>query len=137
MNYLEKKSGCLVRPGSSSWRHSGYYRAHRSPISFRSGAQPGAATNLRAFAVSDAHAAALGAPEPLSTEHLYFHGIQRTPNGHPNLGVSLPTILDALNHDGQCVETGWPYLDALPMDLAKWTPPSTATPAYRRNSSRA
>src|SRR5215469_3921058 len=62
-----------------------------------------------AFAVSDAHAAARGTNELLSTEHLYFHGVQRTPNGHPNLGVSLSTILDALKHDGQCAETGWPY----------------------------
>jgi Papain family cysteine protease len=87
-----------------------------------------------AFAVSDAHAAARGAPEPLSPEHLYFHGVQRTSNGHPNLGVSLLKILDALRIDGQCAETGWPYLDTLPADLATWTPPSTATPAHRHDS---
>ena len=90
-----------------------------------------------AFAVSDAHAAARGANELLSPEHLYFHGIQRTPNGHPNLGVSLPTILDALKHDGQCAEIGWPYLDAIPADLAMWTPPPTAIPVYRWDSSQA
>jgi hypothetical protein len=90
-----------------------------------------------AFAVSDAHAAVRDAPEPLSIEHLYFHEIQRTPNGHPDLGVTLPTILDALTHDGQCTETGWPYLSVVPTDITMWTPPPTATPVYRRNSSRA
>jgi hypothetical protein len=49
----------------------------------------------------------------------------------------LATILDALKHDGQCAEGGWPYLNALPADLAKWTPPATATPVYRRDASYA
>jgi hypothetical protein len=89
-----------------------------------------------AFAITDAHAGARGAAEELSPEHLYFHGVQRTPKGHPDHGVSLPAILDALKFDGQCTETGWPYLDALPVNLSMWVPPPTATPIYRRASDR-
>jgi hypothetical protein len=87
-----------------------------------------------AFATSDAHAAARGTPTPLSVEHLYFHAVQRTPGGHPNDGVSLQTILEALNLDGQAHETGWPYLDSLPPDLSSWTPPRSATPVFKRES---
>jgi hypothetical protein len=84
-----------------------------------------------AFAVSDAHAVARGAYETLSVEHLYFHAVQRTVNGHPARGVALPTALEALRLDGQCAEAGWPYLDLLPVDLTSWIPPSSATPIYR------
>ena len=87
-----------------------------------------------AFAISDAHAAARGAYVALSVEHLYWHAVQRTSGGHPNSGVTLPTALAALLHDGQCVEAGWPYQDPLPSNLAAWRPPTTATPVYRRAS---
>jgi hypothetical protein len=87
-----------------------------------------------AFATSDVHAAARGQTEPLSVEHLYYHAVQRTPGGHPDSGVNLPTVLAALHHDGQTTESGWPYLDSLPADLAAWKPPSSAAPVYRRSS---
>ena len=84
-----------------------------------------------AFAVSDAHAAARGPYHPLSAEHLYYHAVGRTPSGHPALGVGFPAILLALSADGQCVETGWPYLPILPGDVSTWVPPTTATPNHR------
>ena len=89
-----------------------------------------------AFAVSDAHAAARGPFKPLSVEHLYYHAVKRTPGGRPEDGASLSTTLDALKVDGQCVETGWPYADRSPCDLASWAPPTTATPVYRRGSEK-
>ena len=85
-----------------------------------------------AFAISDTHAATRGTLKPLSVEHLYYHAVQRTPGRDPNSGVNMPTSLQALEKDGQCLEEGWPYVD--PLDLAAWSPPATATPTFRRAS---
>jgi hypothetical protein len=85
-----------------------------------------------AFALSDAHCAARGVVEALSVEHLYYHAVKRTPGGHPEKGVALPAAQEALRLDGQSAETGWPYLAAVPSDLAQWKPPSGATPLFRR-----
>lgn len=87
-----------------------------------------------AFAVSDAHAAARGPFEFLSVEYLYYHSIRRTPGGHPDDGVTLSIALDALGGDGQCIETGWPYIESLPADLSTWKPPATADPVLMRDS---
>lgn len=90
-----------------------------------------------AFAASDLHAAVRAQPfRPLSVEHLYWHAVRHTLGGRPEDGVSLPAILDALDRDGQALEAGWPYLAALPSDLAAWRPPSTATPAFRCGAKR-
>ncbi len=86
------------------------------------------------FALSDAHSAARGAREVLSAEHLYYHAVKRTVGGHPAKGVALPQACDALKLDGQSLESGWPYLSALPSDLAHWTPPTTAAPLFRRGT---
>ncbi len=86
-----------------------------------------------AFAFSDGHAAVRRAQQPMSVEHLYFHAVQRTPGRDPRGGVNMPTCSAALGVDGQCIDTGWPYLD--PLDDAKnWLPPATATPTFRRRS---
>ncbi len=87
-----------------------------------------------AFALSDAHAAARASIEALSAEHLYFHAVQRMPSADSTGGIALPTALDALRDDGQCAETGWPYLAALPADLGTWSPPASAAPVFRRDS---
>ena len=87
-----------------------------------------------AFALSDAHSAARGEVEALSVEHLYYHAVQRTSKGHPDDGVALPAAREALRLDGQSVEAGWPYLASVPADLTQWTPPSGATPLYRRDT---
>jgi hypothetical protein len=96
--------------------------------------QQGARPTCLAFALSDAHRVARASAEDLSPEHLYFHAVQRTPSGHPAGGVNLVTALDALRHDGQCAEIGWPYLGALPKDLGSWAPPATASPIFCRAS---
>jgi hypothetical protein len=70
----------------------------------------------------------------MSAEHLYFHAVQRTAGGHPELGVAIPEACEALRLDGQSLEAGWPYLFALPSDLARWTPPTSATPLFRRDT---
>lgn len=87
-----------------------------------------------AFAVSDAHAVARGGFQILSVEHLYYHAVRRTPSAQPQDGVSMPVILDALRHDGQAAELGWPYVDPLPADLAAWKPPPSATPIFKRET---
>lgn len=86
-----------------------------------------------AFAFSDGHAVARGEPELLSAEHLYFHAVQRTIGRDPNKGVAMPTCIDALREDGQSAETGWPYIEQL-ADVSAWTPPTSATPVFRRES---
>jgi C1A family cysteine protease len=36
--------------------------------------------------------------------------------------------------DGHAIESGWPYIDSLPEDLTHWTPPSSAAPVFRRET---
>ena len=87
-----------------------------------------------AFATSDAHAAAIGEPwSPLSCEYLFYHAKQRdkTP---AHRGTTIPAIRAALEHDGQPLETGWPYLTDLPTDLKKWKPPAKIGTLFPRKS---
>lgn len=70
----------------------------------------------------------------MSAEHLYFHAVARTVGGHPDDGVGIDEACEALKLDGQSLEAGWPYLAALPGDLADWKPPATATPLFRRET---
>ena len=85
-----------------------------------------------AFAASDVHAALRGGPwAQLSCEYLFYHA-QRRGNKKPHEGALLPAVLEAVRHDGQPHEAGWPYLAAVPADLARWVPPSGATPLFRR-----
>lgn len=73
-----------------------------------------------AFAMSDAHAAARGAPWlPLSCEYLFYHAKQRD-KAPPHVGTTIPAIRAALEHDGQPIETAWPYLPALKENRTQW-----------------
>jgi hypothetical protein len=89
-----------------------------------------------AFATSDAHAVARGNPwAALCCEYLFYHVKQR--DGTPaDEGTTIPAIRAALEHDGQPVESDWPYLPALPADLSQWVPPATVGTIYRRRSRR-
>ena len=87
-----------------------------------------------AFALSDAHSAARGTPEPMSPEHLYYHAVQRSLGRHPSDGVGIAQACEALHLDGQSIEAGWPYLASLPEDLADWRPPPGATSVFRRET---
>jgi hypothetical protein len=87
-----------------------------------------------AFAMSDAHAAAIGHPwSPLSCEYLFYHAKQRdkTP---AHKGTTVVAIQAALEHDGQPVEAAWPYLSNLPSDLTTWKPPAKVATLFRRKS---
>jgi hypothetical protein len=89
-----------------------------------------------AFAMSDMHAAALGPPwSPLSCEYLFYQAKQRdkTP---AHVGTTIPAIRAALEKDGQPVEAAWPYLKALPADLARWKPPDQVGTLFYRASRR-
>jgi len=86
------------------------------------------------FAVSDAHAAARGTPwSELSCEYLFYHAKQRdrTPASE---GTTVMAIRAALKHDGQPLETAWPYLMRLPADLTQWKPPAAVGTVYQRPS---
>lgn len=69
-----------------------------------------------AFAVSDTHASARAELVALSPEHLHYHGAVRSGSADPDQGIYLETALEALEHDGQCGEAGWPYITVLPID---------------------
>ncbi len=84
-----------------------------------------------AFAVSDAHAALRDGWEPLSCEYAFFQAQRRTGRSAHD-GSTLASMLEALRHDGQPHETGWPYLVTLPADLTQWQPPANVTPLFRR-----
>ena len=86
-----------------------------------------------AFAASDTHAALRGAWAPLSCEFLFYHA-QRRANRKPTEGAILASVLEALRHDGQPHENGWPYLAEVPTDLSQWVPPAGVSPLFRRAS---
>jgi hypothetical protein len=89
-----------------------------------------------AFAMSDAHAAARGNPwTALCCEYLFYHAKKRD-GGAADEGTTIPAIRAALEHDGQPVESDWPYLAGLPADLRQWVPPATVGTVYQRRSRR-
>ncbi len=89
-----------------------------------------------AFAMSDAHAAAIGKPwVPLCCEYLFYHAKQRD-KAPADQGTTITAIRAALKHDGQPIETAWPYLSDLPADLTKWKPPAKVGTLFRRQSKR-
>ena len=87
-----------------------------------------------AFAVSDAHAAIRGAWAALSCEFIFCKAQERGKKP-PTQGATLTHILEALRHDGQPEEVGWPYL-ALPPDHATWAPPAEVGTLYRRDGGK-
>jgi hypothetical protein len=84
-----------------------------------------------AFATSDVHAALRGPWAALSCEYLFYQA-QRRANRTPNEGALLSSMLDAVRHDGQPHETGWPYFTRLPADPSQWVPPAGLEPLFRR-----
>jgi hypothetical protein len=87
-----------------------------------------------AFALSDAHAFERAPCDELSAEYLFFHSAKRTSGWAPDEPITVDAGLEALKLDGQCTETGWPYLAAIPAPLSQWQPPATATPVFKRSS---
>ncbi|MDR3636409.1 MAG: C1 family peptidase [Isosphaeraceae bacterium] len=84
-----------------------------------------------AFAASDAHAAVRDSTwSDLSCEYLFYHAIQRQGASH-TAGTNIPSIRDALDQDGQPLEAGWPYLQAVPKS---WKPPAKVGAVFRRAS---
>src|SRR5438270_597211 len=82
----------------------------------------GARPTCLAFAMSDAHAAMIEPWNPLSCEYLFFHA-QRRVAKPPHTGASMSATREAVELDGQPVESDWPYLKAVPADLKQWKPP--------------
>jgi hypothetical protein len=84
------------------------------------------------FATSDAHAVIRATPFALlSVEYLYYMAVQRSAKPPSNTGVSVKSITEALDLDGQPLETTWRYLPALPSPLSGWKPPNT-TESFKR-----
>ena len=84
-----------------------------------------------AFATSDAHAAVRDTTwVELSCEYLYFHATQREGGNH-TAGVKIASIRDALDQDGQPMESGWPYLKVVPKN---WKPPAKVGKVFCRAS---
>ena len=94
----------------------------------------GARATCLAFAMSDTHAAMRGW-YALSCEYLFYQAKQR--DGTPvDEGTTVSAARAALAHDGQPLETAWPYQTALPADETKWKPPVDIGVLYRRSSRR-
>lgn len=101
---------------------------------FGSARDQGGRETCLAFAISDAHAAAIGTPwSPLSCEYLFWHAKQRD-QSPAHQGTSVGAIQHALEHEGQPTESDWPYLPTLPTDLSTWKPPSSVRALFRRKS---
>ena len=93
----------------------------------------GARPTCLAFAMSDAHAAAIGPWNPLCCEYLYYHA-KRREKQPPHTGATMRSMRAAVKTDGQPVESDWPYLKALPADLDRWKPPDNIAELFRRSS---
>ena len=104
---------------------------------FGSARDQGAHATCLAFAMSDTHAAMRGgAWYALCCEYLFYQAKQR--DGTPvDEGTTISAARAALVHDGQPLETAWPYQTALPADETKWKPPADIGTLYRRSSKRA
>jgi hypothetical protein len=101
---------------------------------FGSARDQGSRPTCFAFALSDTHAFERAPCDVLSAEHLFFHSAQRMPGWAADHAVTVDAGLEALKLDGQCAETGWPYLAAIPAPLSQWKPPATAKPVFKRSS---
>jgi hypothetical protein len=93
----------------------------------------GARPTCLAFAMSDAHAAAIEPWNPLCCEYLFFHA-KRRDNKPPHTGATMRAIREAVELEGQPVESAWPYLKAIPADLKQWAPPAEVGQLFRRSS---
>ena len=89
----------------------------------------GARPTCLAFAASDLHAGVRESWEPLSCEFLFYHAQCRA-GRPPTMGATLSATLDALRHDGQPREEGWPYQPSV--DAASWQPPAAVGEIHRR-----
>ena len=98
---------------------------------FGSARDQGSRPTCLAFATSDLHAAVRDTTwSELSCEYLFFHGVQRNGASHTS-GVGMSPIREALDQDGQPLETGWPYLKAVPK---RWKPPANVGNVYKHAS---
>jgi C1A family cysteine protease len=108
----------------------------RSLVDLRGSFGPARDQNPRptcvAFAASDAHAAARGGWEQLSTEWSFYHALKRD-GGLPHQGATLAAMLATIKSDGQPVETEWPYIKAPITDLKSWKPPAPAKQLFFRH----
>ncbi len=89
-----------------------------------------------AFAASDAHAGMRAGWVPLSCEYAFYHA-QRRAARSASQGALLSSMLDALRHDGQPEESGWPYLRETPADPASWVPPGSVGRLFGRAGEKA
>ena len=71
----------------------------------------------------------------LTCEYAFFRA-QRRAGRPPETGALLPSMLEALQQDGQPEESGWPYLPAMPIDATSWTPPAEVGPLFGRAGER-
>ncbi|KRB86951.1 peptidase C1 [Sphingomonas sp. Root710] len=76
-----------------------------------------------AFAASDTHAALRDGWDPLCCEYAFYQA-QRRAGRPPTRGAVLPVMVQSLAEDGQPMEVAWPYLAALPADMAHYVPPA-------------
>ena len=87
-----------------------------------------------AFALSAAHEHCRASGAPLSPEYLYWASKQR--DGNPaDDGTTIDAAVAALRHDGQPLETAWPYDPDRVLPSITYVPPSIAvSDLFRRTS---
>ncbi len=76
----------------------------------------GARPTCLAFAMSDAHAAT-------RQSCLFYHAKQHEKTA-PDKGAKMSSVMHAVEHVGQPLESAWPYLNALPLNIKLWKPPA-------------
>jgi hypothetical protein len=91
-----------------------------------------------AFAVSDLHAAMRKRSvfEELSVEYAFYRASLRQGLLRRDSGTAIKPMLEALEFDGQPQESSWPYLQALPIDLGSYTPPTIDGQLFRTRGSQ-
>lgn len=110
-------------------------RADLRPL-FGATRDQGSRPTCMAFAASDTHAAIRGPFDALSVEFAHYHAVQRKVVRDPNAGVPLRLMADAIEQNGQPVESGWPYILPPPVTASAWRPPTNPGPLFRCKTTR-
>ena len=93
----------------------------------------GARSSCLIFAVTSAHEKLVSSASHLCVEYLYLNAILRDPAPNIAVGTTMQAVAEALEMDGQPLETAWPYLSSQPT-ITSWIAPSPIGQVWKAKS---
>jgi C1A family cysteine protease len=88
------------------------------------------------FAATSAHEKLLSAASHLCVEYLYLNATRRDPAPNIAAGTTMQSVAEALELDGQPLETAWPYLPSQP-PMSAWIAPTPIGQVWKAKSQSA